>query len=211
MSIFMKPTPDNITRTPVLVLPNVVIRPLRPSDAPFMAKHANHPDISKGMRNTFPSPYEAHHAWSFLTNIGFEHTHPSGPGPDATPILTSYALCRRSDGAYMGGIGLMPQSDVEARTFEIGYWVGKEFWGNGYATEAVRAFTAWVFETFTEVLRVEAAVFEGNEGSVRVLLKAGFQAEGVRRKAIWKRGQALDKMYFGMLREECEDLQGDTR
>lgn len=195
---------------PILVLPNVIIRPLHPSDAPFMAKHGNHEDVSKGMRNGFPSPYELHHANSFLTNIGLKQAYPSHrSSPDAQLILLNYALCRRSDGAYMGGIGLMPQGDVEERTFEVGYWIGKEFWGKGYVTEAVRAFTAWVFRTFPEVLRLEACVFEGNEGSARVLLKAGFQAEGVRRKAVWKRGKVLDKQYFGMLREECEALKDD--
>lgn len=168
-----------------------------------MAKHANDPDITKGMRNTFPNPYSLEQAEYFLNNIGLEETHRSSTGPDARPVLTNYALCRRSDGAYMGGIGLMPKRDVEARTFETGYWIGKEFWGNGYMTEALQAFTAWAFETFAELVRIEASVFEGNDGSVRVLKRAGFHAEGVRRKAIWKRGQLLDQYLFSMLREEC--------
>lgn len=192
---------------PILVLPKVIIRPLHPSDALMMAKHANDPDITKGMRNTFPNPYSLEQAEYFLANIGLTNTHLASSNPDAQPILLNYALCRRLDGAYMGGIGLMPKTDVEARTFETGYWIGKEFWGNGYVTEAVRAFTAWAFQTFPELVRVEAAVFEGNDGSVRVLNRAGFQAEGVRRKAIWKRGELLDKMYFSMLREECAALQ----
>lgn len=172
-----------------------------------MAKHGNDPDITKGMRNTFPDPYSLQDAESFLTNVGLEKSHPSSSSPDAKPILLNYALCRRSDGAYMGGIGLMPKTDVEARTFETGYWIGKEFWGNGYVTEAVRGFTVWAFETFPELVRIEATVFEGNDGSARVLAKAGFQAEGVRRKAIWKRGKLLDKLYFSMLRCESEALQ----
>lgn len=190
---------------PILVLSDVIIRPLHHLDAPFMAKHANDPDISKGMRNTFPSPYEIQHADSFLSNIGFTQTHPSSSGPDTQPVLTQYAICRQ-DGTYMGGIGLIPKEDVEARTFEFGYWIGKEFWGKGYMTEAVRAFAAWTFKTFPELRRLEAVVFEGIDGSGRLLLKAGFQAEGIRRKAVWKRGQSLDSRYYGMLREECEGL-----
>lgn len=179
-----------------------------------MAKHANDPDITKGMRNTFPSPYSLEQAEFFLHNIGLKESHPSSTNPDdndaaaaAEPVLTNYALCRRADGAYMGGIGLMPKRDVEARTFETGYWIGKEFWGSGYMTEALPAFTAWAFETFAELVRIEASVFEGNDGSVRVLQRAGFQAEGVRRKAIWKRGQLLDQMLFSMLREESGAVQ----
>lgn len=169
-----------------------------------MAKHANDPDITKGMRNTFPNPYSLEQAEYFLNNIGLKETHPSSADPDdAKPVLTNYALCRRSDGAYMGGIGLMPKRDVEARTFETGYWIGKEFWGDGYMTEALQAFTVWAFQTFAELARIEASVFEGNDASVRVLKRAGFQAEGVRRKAVWKRGQLLDQLLFSTLREEC--------
>lgn len=177
-----------------------------------MAKHANDPDITKGMQNTFPNPYSLEQAEYFLHNIGLKDTHPSNADSNnAKPVLTNYALCRRSDGAYMGGIGLMPKRDVEARTFETGYWIGKEFWGHGYMTEALQAFTAWAFQMFPELVRIEASVFEGNDGSVRVLKRAGFQAEGVRRKAVWKRGQLLDKMLFSMLREECGGLQkGDN-
>lgn len=207
-----KDPPSTPLPSPILILPNVTIRPLHLSDALYMAQYANDEDISKGMRNTFPSPYERRHADFFLTNIGLTQSRPlHSSSPDTQPILLNYALCRSSDGAFIGTIGLMPLADVEERTFEIGYWIGKEFWGKGYATEAVRAFTAWSFHTFSEILRIEASVFEGNEGSARVLLKAGFQAEGVRRKAVWKRGQSLDKHYFGMLREECEGLREHKR
>lgn len=176
----------------------------------MMVKHANDPDITKGMRNTFAYPYTLENAEYFLNKIGLVSTHPTSSSPDAMPILLNYALCRRSDGAYMGGIGLMPKADVEARTFETGYWIGKDFWGNGYVTEAVKAFTAWAFQSFPELVRIEAGVFEGNDGSVRVLTRAGFQAEGVKRKAIWKRGQLLDYKMFSLLKEESEPLPKDN-
>lgn len=156
-------------------------------------------------------------------------TNPApGSDPGATPTPTAaaavavadgsaaylhYALCRRADGAYMGGIGLKPGADVEARTWEVGYWLGAEHWGRGYTTEAVAGFSAWAFRTFPKaaLLRLEAAVFEGNLASQRVLRRVGYREEGVRRKAVWKGGRRLDKHYYGMLREECPELaQGGT-
>lgn len=213
-------TPEDLPTEPILILENVIIRPLTLDDAPPSSRLANEWDIAKNMRNTFPYPYELSNAKGFITTGG-RATHsvvllPDEPTTDATAtttekgdvrkVLINYALVRRSDGAFMGGIGLKPLKDVEARTMGVGYWLGREFRGHGYTTEAVRGLSKWAFETFPQLRRLEAEVHEGNGASARVLEKAGFQAEGVRRKAIWKAGQSLDLMIFGMLREECPDL-----
>lgn len=104
----------------------------------------------------------------------------------------------------IGGIGLknFSATDVEARTMELGYWVGREHWGKGYTTEAVTAFVKWAFQTWPDLNRIEASMFEGNVASERVLVKAGFVFEGVRRKAVWKGGELLDQRMYGVLREE---------
>ncbi|KUI60871.1 putative N-acetyltransferase p20 [Cytospora mali] len=196
------------TNPPVLLtLPRLIIRPCLLTDAPFAAHHGNDPAVSQNMRDTFPNPYTFQDAEYFITNIASETT--SAPlRPEG--ILLNYALClpSASGGEYIGGIGLKPLNDVEARTIEVGYWIGREHWGKGYATEAVGAFSRWAFETFPDVLRLEARVHEGNGGSEAVLRKAGYQKEGVRRKAVWKHGRALDMVLHGMLREECPGLKG---
>lgn len=158
------------------------------------------------MRNTFPNPYELQHAESFIGAIALTDKSASPLRPEG--ILLNYAICRSSDGAFVGGIGLKPLKDVEARTIELGYWLGREHWGRGYAREAVTAFTAWAFSTFPDLLRVEASVYEGNSASEAVLKKAGFQFEGMRRKAIWKHGKSLGMMNYGLLRDECSELGG---
>lgn len=191
---------------PILTLDRVIVRAYLPSDAPSLAKHANDPAISQWMTNRFPSPYTLADSEYFINTIALVQTRSSTASSPPTDLLVNYALFRRSDGAYLGGIGLKPLADVEARGVELGYWVGREFWGQGYVTEAVRGFTAWAFATFPELLRVEAGLFEGNVASAKVVTKAGFRAEGVRRKAVWKNGRALDMVYYGMLREECPGL-----
>lgn len=195
---------------PILTLPRLIIRPYHPSDAPAASQNGNDARIAQYMTNMFPHPYELHHAESFINTIALVNTRRPGGGadPDAAPLHLDYAICRRADGAYLGGMGLKPHADVEARTWEMGYWLGAEYWGRGYMSEAVPAFAEWAFRKFPDVLRLEASVFEGNLGSQRVLRKSGFWEEGVRRKAIWKNGKCLDKHYFGMLREECPGLAG---
>ncbi|PSS03702.1 acyl-CoA N-acyltransferase [Coniella lustricola] len=129
------------------------------------------------------------------------------------PILLKYALCHRpppssstsstsitESAPLIGGIGLKRLVDVEQRTMELGYWIGREHWGKGYTTEATAAFVRWAFDTFPDLNRIEASVFEGNPASERVLVKAGFALEGVRRKAIWKHGVLLDQRMYGLLR-----------
>lgn len=205
-----------IPPTPILTLSKVIIRPYHPSDALATSRNANDANIARYMTNTFPYPYELHHAEFFINNIALVEKRPTTSSTTTTTttaateeVLLHYALCRRSDGAHIGAIGLKPRADVEARTWEVGYWIGRDHWGQGYMTEAVVGFSEWTFRTFPELMRLEAGVYEGNEGSMRVLGRAGYQKEATRRKAVWKNGEALDHVCFGMLREECPGLAGE--
>lgn len=192
---------------PIITTSQLIIRPYHPSDAPASSRNANDERIAQYMSNLFPHPYELHHAEFFINTMALVNTRSpttnGQAGPGVTPVYLNYAIVRRSDGGFVGGIGLKPLADVEHRTWELGYWTGPDHWGQGLMSEAVPAFVRWAFDTFPEVLRIEAAVFEGNLGSQRVLVKSGFKVEGVRRKAVFKNGKRLDQHYFGMLREEC--------
>ncbi len=95
-----------------------------------------------------------------------------------------------------------PRGDVVAHVLEVAYWVGEGSWGKGVATQALRAYVGWLFETFPKVTRLEGMVFEGNVGSVRVLERVGFVLEGTRRKAAVKNGVVMDVLHFGLLKEE---------
>lgn len=200
------PSIQSLPTTPILTLAKTLIRPYHPTDTAASAKQGNDPEIARWMRNTFPNPYELQHAEFFIGNIALTDKSASPLRPEG--ILLNYAICRSSDGAFVGGIGLKPFKDVEARTVELGYWLGREHWGRGYAAEAVAAFTVWAFSTFPDLVRIEASVYEGNSASEAVLKKAGFQFEGLRRKAIWKNGESLGMRNYGLLREECPGLEG---
>lgn len=80
---------------------------------------------------------------------------------------------RRSDGAYLGQIGLLHWDDVDAREdVEVAYMLTAEAWGNGYATEAARVCRDWAFEHLG-VDRVVSFVAPANEPSMRVAERNG--------------------------------------
>jgi RimJ/RimL family protein N-acetyltransferase len=136
--------------------------------------------------------------------------HPYPPGAAATWISShaeawahgralDLAVERRSDGALVGAIGLGLEPD-HARA-QLGYWIGRPYWGNGYATEAAREVVRYAFEELG-LERVYAFRFSTNPASGRVLEKIGMKHEGVRRAHSLKWGRRLDEDAYGILREE---------
>lgn len=85
-----------------------------------------------------------------------------------------YVVIRRADGAVMGGVGVSFDDN------EVGYWLGQPFWGNGYATEAVKGISECAFSHYG-LAHLWAGVMQGNDRSCRVLEKAGFEWKGMRR------------------------------
>lgn len=63
------------------------------------------------------------------------------------------------------------------RVAEIGYWIGKPYWGFGFATEAARALVAYCFET-ADIRRLTCIHYADNAGSARVARKLGFRRTG---------------------------------
>jgi 8-oxo-dGTP diphosphatase len=102
-----------------------------------------------------------------------------------------YVMVRRDDGAVLGGVGLSLEDN------EVGYWLGRAFWGNGYATEALRAITECGFSRY-HLDHVWAGVMQGNARSCRVLEKAGFEQRGMRRYRL--RDGEGDVLYYHLER-----------
>jgi RimJ/RimL family protein N-acetyltransferase len=153
-------------------------------DAEPLALLANDPTIARWVRDRFPSPYTLADARRFLVAV---HTGAMGHvyGIDV-------------DGDLAGTVGLTPREDVERLTVEIGFWLGARFRGHGIATAAVETLTALAFDRLA-LARVEAHVFSGNHASARVLEKAGFEREGVRRAAILKDGIVYDSLLYARI------------
>jgi [ribosomal protein S5]-alanine N-acetyltransferase len=90
---------------------------------------------------------------------------------------------------------------------EFGYWIAEPFWGRGYATEAVRALVAYLFESLSPE-RIQAHTMGPNAASGRVLEKAGLRYEGTLRSALFHRGRFWDMRMYAVLRDEVMGPSG---
>ncbi|HWE41140.1 MAG TPA: GNAT family protein, partial [Gemmatimonadaceae bacterium] len=116
---------------------------------------------------------------------------------------TAFAILEPGSDEPVGGVGLMLQEDVHRIAAEIGYWLGVAAWGRGLATGAVRAATAYAFDTLG-LERVFAVANTRNTGSARVLEKCGYVREGTMRRAAIKEGVVLDQFMYAALKTEWQ-------
>lgn len=163
------------------------IRSYEYSDQSALAKYANNYNISKLLRDQFPFPYTKGDAETWINYACNQQ------------IETNFAISNQQE--FIGAIGFNIQEDVNRFSAEIGYWLGEQFWGRGIMTNALKLFTEYAFHNF-EINRIYANVFEGNDASKKVLLKAGYKQEATLRKAVFKNGFFLDQYIYAILKEE---------
>ena len=121
---------------------------------------------------------------------------------------SAFLLWERDAGALVGGIWLAPDRlRYQVPSHELEYYLGENFSGKGYMTEAVRAVVEYCFTALGDQV-VSAQAFGENPGSSRVLEKAGFRFEGTTRRAMRGfDGKAHDLENWSLLREEWEERQ----
>ena len=122
-------------------------------------------DVAR-MTSRVPHPYNEDDAEAFL----------------ALAVKHRFVIQRKSDRVFLGMAGL----DIE-RGYEFGYWLGKPFWGLGYASEAARTLTQFAFERL-ELPYVWAGWFHDNPASGHVLAKLGARHNGSRMRNCRARG-----------------------
>ncbi len=140
----------------------LILRRPRLSDAHIMARRINDPDILL-MTATLPMPFFtlAGEFWLMRAAANWRRS-------------TSYAYAiTGSDDSLMGVVDLFRN---EHDDWEIGYWLGKEFWAKGYMQEAARALLVESFCAL-DIPYIDAGYFEDNPASGRVLEKLGFVAK----------------------------------
>ena len=164
------------------------LRPWKNGDEVTLVNYADNPKVSAYLTNVFPSPYTAADA-RFWVDMQLQQQEKA----------VSLALTIGQEVA--GGIGVDFLVDIYAKNARIGYWLGEPFWGKGIMAEAVTLFTAYIFDQF-DVIRIYAGVFGSNPASAKVLQKAGYQQEGVCKKALYKNGMYDDELIYAKLKDE---------
>ncbi|KJZ78642.1 hypothetical protein HIM_02033 [Hirsutella minnesotensis 3608] len=179
----------------------LIIRRYRLSEAPILAAAANHPAVAKHLRDRFPNPYTLAEAESFLRRHSgtVETRYPTHGGIFVKPGTRDNPS---TEALLVGAVGIVAHDDIYYRTWELGYWLTPSAWGKGIMTEAVWAFSRWIFATWPGLNRLEAVASGVNEASIRVLTKCGFVREGTRRMAVEKNGQVDDEVIFGLIRSD---------
>lgn len=168
------------------------------TDAPALARLCNDIDVVR-WTSSQPFPYELRHAEDFIGKREQEYQ-----GRKATVfgafLKTADASGNPAEGPLIGGVGLHNRVEEQERA-ELGYLVGREAWGRGFATEIAGVMVRFGFEQ-QGLTRIHAGVFHGNNASARVLEKLGFQREGVQRRHINRLGTWHDLILYGLLRED---------
>lgn len=87
------------------------------------------------------------------------------------------------------------------RSCEIGYGFNREYWNKGYGTEAVQILVKFAFEEMN-INRIAGTVTLGNDASIKVLKKCGFQQEGIFRQRTFMKGEFVDDVILAILMED---------
>ena len=142
----------------ILKTKRLILRPWSENDAEELYKYASVPEV--GPPAGWPPHTSAENSREIIRTVL------SAP--------ETYAVCLKENGKPIGSIALhrndLAEKDDE---YELGYWIGKPFWGQGMIPEASRALLRHAFENLG-MRAVWCGYYEGNEKSKRVQEKLGF-------------------------------------
>jgi ribosomal-protein-alanine N-acetyltransferase len=108
-----------------------------------------------------------------------------------------WAVERAADGAFVGVCDLSEIDRRHARA-EVGFIVGRAYWGEGYTFEAMHAIIGYAAQGL-RLKRLQARVHLGNVRSMRLLERLGFEREGLMRGYVERDGERRDCLIFGLL------------
>lgn len=112
----------------------------------------------------------------------------------------SFAIERTEDETLVGQCGLWSIASA-GRWCTLGIVFGREYWNQGYGTEALTLVLNYVFGELN-LNRVQLTVNADNPRAIRAYTKAGFQEEGRARQAYFRDGQWRDMLYMGVLKKD---------
>ncbi|RAG87186.1 N-acetyltransferase [Streptacidiphilus pinicola] len=170
----------------MLDTPRLTLRRFRAEDAPALAAYRSDPEVAHFKSWTAPVSAETARAWV----RDFAAASPAEPG------LFPYAIELTAERRLIGDIGVRLHENL--RQAELGFTLARDAQGHGYATEALRAVLADLFDT-RGLHRVSAECDARNLRSAALLERVGFVLEGRPRQATWLKGEWTDDLVFGLL------------
>jgi len=171
------------------------LRPFQESDTAEVARLVGDRAIAE-MTLRIPHPYTLADAESWIA---------SQPDNFAGGKSMNFAATLRESGTLIGAFGL--ELDRDNDRAELGYWIGRPYWNNGYGTEAAREVVRYGFEELG-LNRIFAGYFARNAASGRIQEKIGFRHEGVQSQHVRKWDRYEDVVMMGMLRRDFLEGRG---
>lgn len=162
---------------PALDTERLRLRPLAGTDVPAITHLLDDWQMAR-TTSTIPFPYDRRDAAAFIA----ESRRLSAEG-----VGLVLGAEDRLSGRLIGCVG----ASVSKGSGEVGYWIGRDWWGQGYATEAVRRCLRLLFADFG-LDRVWLSVLPENTASLRVAEKTGFARTGNQTVTLPARGRSAD-------------------
>ena len=157
---------------------NIQLRPVTPADIPIF--HGHHADVEARRLAAFSAPLDAD---------GFARRWDALLGDGGVRVRT--IDCAGETAGYVAHF-------IQFGKPSISYWLGREHWGRGIATAAVKAFLATI-----ETRPIFARTAADNPASVRVLQKAGFEIVGRERSFAAARGTEIEELILRLGRHQA--------
>jgi ribosomal-protein-alanine N-acetyltransferase len=171
---------------PEMKTDRLLLRGFRLSDAAEVMNLAGDFEVAKTTLN-IPHPYPEGMAETWIKD--HQQDYESGEG-------IVFAMVDLNSEKLLGAAGL-----IVTRRFnraELGYWVGKAYWGKGFATEASKAVLAYGFREM-KLNKISASHMVHNPASGRVMQKIGMEREGILKQHALKWDQYVDLALYGIL------------
>ncbi|MNJ91289.1 putative ribosomal N-acetyltransferase YdaF [compost metagenome] len=179
---------DKKNPIPVLECDRLILRPFSLLDAKEVQRMAGNPKVV-AMTANIPYPYLDGMAEEWIS----KHVDSFNKG-----LAVNLAMETKKDKALVGCISLM--ISPQHKRGEIGYWVGEEFWGHGFCTEAAQAIVDYSFNQIS-LQKITARHIAQNPASGKVMQKVGMTQEGYLRRDNYRNGQWEDMVVYGLLNE----------
>ena len=170
----------------------LVLRPFEFSDVDDVVAYAADPEWSRFLAYV-AQPFERTHAEQFIAQRVLRDWR------------TRPTWVMEMGDRGLGGIGL--QVEPEHRSAGVNYGLARSHWGKGLATEAALRVIDTAFNAWPELNRVHSATDARNVASQRVMEKVGMRHEGTLRQDRLRRGEFVDWVVFGLLREDWEQAR----
>lgn len=171
----------------------LILRPWKMSDARELYHEAQNPNV--GPSAGWPAHKSILNSQQILQDILMNDD--------------TYAITLKESQKIIGSVSYfvprVSEVEVSKDSYEVGYWIGENYWGHGYMPEALIHLMEWI-QTHKEITELWATFYEGNHQSQRVLEKAGFQFNHIEKnKPMTMLKDKRDKYYMRWVNPKCNN------